>query len=91
MPKIHKVIRVIISWIEKLKYPNKSMKYIRFYHSAMSEWDKKLIAKTFNIAEDKNTKYTIIIATDTYDIGINNPDIRLVIQLNIPMTFDSMI
>lgn len=33
----------------------------------------------------------IIVATDAYGMGINNPDVKLVIQLNIPMTFDSII
>lgn len=57
----------------------------------MLEWDKNLIAKTFSIAGDKNTKYTILVTTDTYDICINNPDVKLVIEWDIPMIFNSMI
>ena len=91
VPEIQEVIRVIQSWMEKLGYPEESMKWIRPYHSAMSEWDKNLIAKAFSIAGDKNTECTIIVATDAYGMGINNPDVRLVIQWDIPMTFDSMI
>lgn len=56
------------------------MKWIRPYHSAISEWDKNLIAKTFSIAGNENTKCTILVATDAYGMGINNLDVRLVIQ-----------
>lgn len=57
----------------------------------MSEWDKNLIAKACSIAKDENTECTIIIATNVYDIGINNLDIRLVIQWDIPIICDLMI
>ena len=57
----------------------------------MSEWDKSLIAKAFQVNGDKNTKYTIFVATDTYSMGIDNPDIKLVVQWDLPMSFDSMI
>ena len=36
-------------------------------------------------------EYTILITTDSYGMGINNPDIKLVIQWDIPVTFDAMI
>lgn len=31
------------------------------------------------------------MATDTYDISIDNLDVKLVFQLDIPLLFDSMI
>lgn len=43
----------------------------------MSEWNKNLIIKVFSIFEDKNNKYTIIVAINIYNIGINNSDIEL--------------
>lgn len=57
----------------------------------MSEYDKSLIAETFQISENENQECVILIATDTYGIGINNPDIKLVIQWDIPVSFDTII
>ena len=57
----------------------------------MSDWNKKLIAKAFKINRSENTECTIPVATDAYGMGIDNPDIRLVIQWDLPMSFDSMI
>lgn len=57
----------------------------------MSKWDKNLIAQAFRVPRKKNIECTILVAMDVYGIGINNPDIRLVIQWDIPLSFDSMI
>lgn len=57
----------------------------------MSDWDKELIAKAFKINGSENTKCTILVATDTYGMNIDNLDIRLVIQWDLPISFDSMI
>ena len=45
----------------------------------MLDWDKELIAKTFKTSSNKNTECIILVATDAYEIGIDNPDIWLVI------------
>lgn len=68
-----------------------SDRWIRPYHLTISDWNKELIAKAFKINEFENTKYTILIATDAYGIGIDNLDIQLVIQWDLPISFDSMI
>lgn len=46
----------------------------------MSELDKAIVVDVFQIDNNINTDYIIFIVTDTCDIKINNPDIRLVIQ-----------
>lgn len=46
----------------------------------MSEWDKNLNAETFEKLQSENTKYIILMATDTYRMDINNPVVGLVIQ-----------
>lgn len=46
----------------------------------MSEWDKNLIAKAFGKPAEENNEYIILVANDTYSMGIDNPDIKLVIQ-----------
>ncbi len=57
----------------------------------MSDWDKELIAKAFKINGSENTECTIFVAIDAYGMGIDNPDIRLVIQWDLPISYDSMI
>lgn len=89
--EIHEVIRVFHSWMDKLRYSEKARKWIRPYHSAMSEWDKNLIAQAFSVPGEENTDCTILVATDAYGMSINYPDVRLVIQWDIPLSFDLMI
>lgn len=57
----------------------------------MSAWDKDLIANLFLQPGDKNMKCTILVATDAYGIGINNLNIKLVMQWDFSITFDAMI
>lgn len=57
----------------------------------MSNWDKDLIANAFLQPDDENMECTILVATDAYGMGIDNPDIKLVIQWDFPITFDAMI
>lgn len=53
---------------------------MRLYYLAIFDWDKLLITAVFKINREDNTKCTIFVATNTYDIGINNLDIKIVIQ-----------
>ena len=46
----------------------------------MSDWDKSLIAKAFCIPRDENLEYIILVTINAYGIGINNSDVKLVIQ-----------
>lgn len=57
----------------------------------MSEWDKNLTAKAFFTLENSNFECTIEIAIDAYGLGIDNPDIKLLIQWNILIMFDGII
>lgn len=54
----------------------------------ISELDKIFITQIFNIFQDKNIKCTIFVTKDAYGIRIKNPEIRLVIQYNISLSFD---
>lgn len=72
------LINIIISWIKKLGYLDFSTTRIRQYHSMMTDWDKDLIANAFLVPGDKNMECVILEATNTYDIFINNLDIKFV-------------
>lgn len=57
----------------------------------MSEYDKNLTAEAFRIPGDENNECTIHVATDAYGMGIDNSDVKLVVQWDFPLLFDSMI
>ena len=85
------LIEIIKGWMIKLGYPESSSTWIRPYYSDVSDWDKALIANVFMTPGDSNLECTILIATDVYGIEIDNLDIKLIIQWDIPITFDAMI
>lgn len=89
--EIRVLIEVIKGWMIKLGYPPESSTWIRPYYSDMSEWDKNFTAKAFLTPGDSNFECTILVATDVYGLGIDNLDIKLVIQWDISITFDAMI
>lgn len=66
--------------MKKLSYLAESIGWIRPYHLAKSKWDKSLIANAFVVPGDKNMECTIFIVTDIYNMGIDNPDVKLVLQ-----------
>lgn len=57
----------------------------------MFDWDKNLIKEALSKPAEKINECVILIAIDTYGMGIDNPDVKLVIQWDIPLLFDSMI
>ena len=85
------IVETIQTWMILLGYPIGSSTWIKLYHLAMLDWNKKLIAKAYNNFKNQNTKYIILVTTNTYKIEIDNLDIWLVIQYNLPLSFDSMI
>lgn len=77
--------------MKKLGYPPSSHTWIRPYYSAMSEWDKDLTATAFRTPSDQNQECVILVATDAYGMGIDNLDIKLVAQWDLPISFDTII
>ena len=55
------------------------MKWIRSYYLAISEGVRKLKTNIFVVLREDNIEYTILVAINTNGIGINNPDVKLVI------------
>lgn len=85
------LINIIVDWIKKLGYPDSCSNWIKPYHSIISDWDKDLITNTFLKLGNENMEYTILVATDAYGIGIDNPDIKFVIQQDFSINFDTII
>ncbi|RTE68121.1 hypothetical protein BHE90_017502, partial [Fusarium euwallaceae] len=67
---------------------------IQAYHSELADFDKTSISQEFvkpdcQRAQD-SSRHRIILATDAMGMGINNPDIRLVVQWKQPATLCSL-
>lgn len=91
MSDIRDVINVFHAWMRKLGYPKECIRWIRPYYSAISEWDKNLTAEAFGKPAEENNECVILVATDAYGMGIDNPDVKRVVQWDLPLSFDSMI
>lgn len=72
-------------------YPASFSTWIRPYHLAILVWDKELIAKASKTPGNENTECIILILSNTYGMGMNNPDIRLVVKWDLLLSYDSMI
>lgn len=88
---VRPLIDVISAWMKQLGYPENSSQWIKPYYSAMLNWDKGLVSKAFRVKSSENMQCTILVATKAYGMGIDNPDIQLVIQWDLPLSFDSMV
>lgn len=74
------IIKIIQKSMKMLGYPEDSNQWIRPYHSTMSDWNKAIIAKAFQVVQNENTDYIILVTTNAYGMGIDNPNIKFVIQ-----------
>ena len=66
--------------MRQLSYPEGSDKWIKPYHSAIFDRNKLGIAAIFKMSRDENIKCTIFVATNAYGIGIDNLNIKVIIQ-----------
>ncbi|MCJ1470687.1 hypothetical protein MMC07_009334 [Pseudocyphellaria aurata] len=91
--EIFPIIDTIQSWMELKNYPvyNGLKSWIKPYFSAMSDYNKEMTANKFRVPDDENTDCTILVATDAYGMGINNPGVALVVQWDLSLSFDTMI
>lgn len=46
----------------------------------MSNKDKSFITAVFKVNDKNNIKYIIFVGIDSYNIGINNLDIKIIIE-----------
>ena len=61
---------------------------IQAYHSELAESDKRRISTEFEKPDMENilnsSIHCIIVATDVMGMGIDNPDIRIIVQWGLP-------
>lgn len=79
MAKILFLVKTIKKQIKQLKYSQRSGKQIWFYFFTMLDLNKAIDIKAFKLNSKINTKSTIFVATNAYEIKINNLNIKLVI------------
>lgn len=76
--------------MKKLGYPDGCSEWIKPYHCCFEKSTKVLFAKAFRTPGYQNPGCAILVATDTYSMEIDNPDVKLVIQWGLPLSFESM-
>lgn len=74
------MINIIQAWMKKLGYPASSHLWVWLYYSTILEHEKGITADAFRIPGSKNLECTILMATDTNGMRIDNLDILFIIQ-----------
>lgn len=91
MHDIFPMLAIIRAWMIQKNFPDDSKSWIKPYFATMSEYDKTMTADEFRVLGEENTECTILVATDAYGMSIDNPDVELVIQWDLPLSYDAMI
>ncbi len=76
-------------WTEKAAYElSHELKHLRvaFYHGGMEQTDRLLVQQQF-----MNNQLDIICCTSAFGMGVNKPDIRLIIHAHIPSQVESFL
>jgi len=93
--QIMKVVRVLRTMLIQAGCSKKAaLDAIQAYHAELAEWDKRRISTEFEKPDKESvsdsSKHRVIVATDAMGMGINNPDVRLVVQWGIPQSMDAL-
>jgi superfamily II DNA helicase RecQ len=79
--KIHTAYRIIREeWLPELGYPKEARSWIKIFHADVPEEDLIELRKEFERPDkhddrDHCSKYRVLICTDSYGMGVDNPDI----------------
>ena len=76
---IRKGCELMRIWMEQLQYPSGFDRWLPPFFSDMATTDKTRVAAAFRESASERTGPTILIATDAYGLGIDNPDIERVV------------
>jgi superfamily II DNA helicase RecQ len=94
--QIHKMVRVLTTLLIQAGCSKiAAIDAVQAYHSELAESDKRRISKEFEKPDTESvldsSMHRIIIATDAMGMGIDNPDIRLVIQWGVPSSMCALL
>ena len=81
---------LIRQWMRQLEYSSESAKWVMPFVSTMAVYDKQRIAQHFGARSDNCPWPRIIVATDAYGLGIDNPDVKRVIQWLLPSSIQKV-
>ena len=82
--QVQKACHLLRSWISMLDYPASASPWVQPFFSAMAQHDKDRIAEAFSRPSSDCKTVRILICTDAYGLGIDNPDVVRVVQYGTP-------
>ena len=96
IPQIHKLVKKLVAWLVKAGCSREAANNaVQAYHSELAESDKRRISAEFEKPDAENvlesSVHRIIVATDAMGMGIDNPDIRCVIQWGVPPSMRALL
>lgn len=88
--QICKAFQLFQTWMRQLNYPPESKSWIATYFSDMATADKERIDADFTRFSAECSSPRIVLATDAYGLGVDNPDVELVIQWLLPQSIQRL-
>lgn len=82
--QISKALELFRTWMRQLQYPTESPTWIAPYFSDMADSDKERVDTNFRRRHEGCASPRIILATDAYGLGVDNPDVDIVVQWLLP-------
>lgn len=82
--QICKAVDLFRTWMRQLRYPAEAFSWVAPYFSDMAAPDKHRIDVDFRRCHQECSSPRIILATDAYGLGVDNPDVELVVQWLLP-------
>ena len=80
---INELCQHIQGWMRELNYPREALEWVKPLSAPMADWDKQRIQAEFKKLAD-TTRIRILVCTDAYGMGVDNPDIQRVYQWLVP-------
>lgn len=77
-------------WMNQLSYPTEATCWVAPFFSDMASTDKTRIAARFRLPSEECVSPRILIATDAYGLGVDNPDVKRIVQWLLPSTIPKL-